>query len=170
MRKQMEGQLDIFSFIQPEKTEVAEANGSKRKQPLPVRIDHEEDPGYLGMISTEYALKIKGRQLKFAELENMTGKRILFRSRCWLHGKDGIQESNRYKIVKVMTYVPDREEIYDYGSDREIGSADGCLVQDKAGHPPLSFWLNELYVYGGKDMEKIGYKKREFIYKIKENL
>ena len=168
----MDEQMDIFSFIQPEKTEVAEANGSKRKQPLPVRIDHEEDPGYLGMISTEYALKIKGRQLKFAELENMTGKRILFRSRCWLHGKDGTQESNRYMILKVQSYVPDREEIFDYDAPDYgiIGHADGCLVQHSAGYVPLSFWLNELYVYGGKDMEKIGYKKREFIYKIKENL
>ena len=55
----------------------------------------------------------------------------------------------------------------DYGI---IGHADGCLVQHSAGYVPLSFWMNELYVYGGKDMEKIGYKKREFLYEVKEKL
>lgn len=160
----MNGQMDIFSFL-----DKSDPEPESTYTPPELKYEHETDPGYLGSVSEEYALQIRGRQLKFAELENLTDKRILWRCRTWLHGKDGTRESNRYKIVKVLTYVPDREEIYDYESDREIGSADGCLVQDKAGHPPLAFWLNELYIFEGKDVEEYGYKKREFLYEVTED-
>lgn len=161
----MDGQMDIFNFIdKPKKDTVMET-----VKPSFVKHENETDPDYLGIVSDEYALKIKGQQLNFSELEAMIGQRIIFRTRCWLRDKGGTQESNRYMIVKVMSYVHDREEIYDFINDQIIGLADGCLVQDQGFYRPLSFWLNELYVYGGKDAEILGYKKSEFIYKIDDS-
>lgn len=162
----MNEQMDIFSFIEkPQKDTTWRAS-----KPSEVVREDETDPGYLGYCSEDYAKKIAGRQLNFSELEFMIGQRILWQSRSWLHGKDGTVESNRYMILKVASYDFEHDEIYDHDRDQYIGTAAGCLVQQKAGHPPLFFWLNELHIYGGKNAEDVGYKKREFIYKIKENL
>ena len=159
----MDGQMDIFSFIEPKPKE------DKPKHPRVWKLE-ETEPDYLGVVSPDHAETVKGHQLNFAELDNMIGKRILYRSRYWLHMHDGTKEHNQYMIVKVISYAEDFHEIYDEAApdDGVVGHADGCLVQVANGHPIVPMWLNELFVYGGKDAEDVGYKKREFIYELKE--
>lgn len=161
MEEQIKGQMDIYSFLDPEEKKT------QKREPVRAAIPNPEgDPDYLGLVTPDFAERIRGRQLNFSELSEMIGKKVLYRHRFLQ--TDG-KEVNRYIVVMVLKYVEEVDPVF--GDDlKVICRTDRCLVKYRHARLAPAVWLDERWIFGGTDLQGYGYNKSEWVYELNQEI
>ena len=140
----IKGQMNIFDFI---------------PMPTPER----EKKRHLGYISAQLAESIRGRPLRFRDLETMTGQCVLVERRR--------QSATDWAVYLVERFIIDYEDTWRFDGSEYVKSnkTDRCIMRDSyKNNGNHLLYFNELYCMGGRFDG--AYEHQSSIYEIREKL
>lgn len=111
----------------------------------------------LGYINNEQLQDIRGKQVRFRDLQRYVGKKVLLEMPR--------ESAIGYRVVRITWFLPDVEGVYDAFTLDEIGKTDKAGISIKDGRKEHGS-ISELYTNGGRwDDDSFPY--RETVYEIK---